>query len=388
MDASKVGKNQSNYFARKQRKFVEENEKKIDQLKKNYKQQEIGLKSNNQLQIEKIRANHDKTIIDATEQKEERLGKIKKDYETTNKALESSKKQLMMSHDNAIKTLKGKNNIKINQENFRNQSNIDDLNYRTKRALDEIRFQENEAIQDQVLNFAKQKTELQSSQKSTISTQNSNFKNEFNNKEALYNRSLTQQRLEFENRNLENEKKFDQEITDTKKEKQSQLNNQIELFDNKMIEAKKSFISNYNALKDRQQIMYDNLEQQGNKKIEMLNESTTQKVELFNSKKEDKFYTAIDLTPKIKDKEKEYEISFKIPEYEKGQINLSAYDRKVRVTFSREHKEEGRTPSGFYGKTQKSESILNEFQLPEIMEGKEIKKKFAENKVTFIVPKK
>lgn len=387
METSKTGVAAS-YFANKKKALAKKNEEEIKLIQENFKKQQATVRGNNMVQLKSIKAQNDKAQMDEALQIEERLKKIQEDYQNTVSKIEESKKQLQDTSQKEIKFKQIRNQTKLDQEIFRNEDAVQEMSARAQRSLDKLRFRETQDRLQMVNDFAENRSELQSIQNKSINKQNIDFRRNTLANNNRFNRALQQQEIEFNDNFQRKESEFKRDLKQQTDEKKATLESQLKFYDNAMIEAKNTFKTNYNALKLKQQQIYDNLEVKGNQRIEEIRENTTEKIKLLESKKEDKFYHSVDLKPKINDKEDHYLISFKIPEYEQGLINLSANDRKVRVTFSRSYTDEGRDLAGMYGKTQKSESILNEFTLPEIMEPKKIEKIYAENIVTFKVPKK
>ncbi len=378
----------ASYFAKKQRNAIQEGDKKLKNIKKNFEKKEEILKANHLEQMDQILSRHDLEKMEAIENKENRLKKIKDSYDQTKNAIDRAKAQVEKVAALELENKKQLSKAKLEQEIFDNQADLEQFNFRAKRTMDKIREKANSDIQDKKVEFGFIKNELEALQDNQLIDQRNNFRRINRSNQNRYRRTLSSQENEFNQKLTDQRESLEKEIETRDMENKVKLKQMENDYKNAMLETKKSFLQNYSSLKERQEQYYKNLEDLGNKKINQLTNANTEKLKTFTEKKEDKFYHSVDLNPEVKDKEKHYEISFKVSDYEKPMLNLSAYDRKVRVTFSRQFKEEGRDPSGFFQKTQKSESILNEFSLPQIMDSKNITKEYSDGKVTFKVPKK
>lgn len=103
---------------------------------------------------------------------------------------------------------------------------------------------------------------------------------------------------------------------------------------------------------------------------------------------QDSFYNMLTLEPKIKDTEKHYIISLKIPEFEQQDVQISTHKRKIHLNLSRRYNEKVKdTQNSSTYKTKRSEILTKDFEVPSIVENQEIQRKYENGILSFLIKK-
>lgn len=372
-------------FAQKQRNLVSHREKKLERLNKDYDKRESQAKLDHMVQLDDMKASTEKKRLEKIIHQEDVLNTLKNDFSTKQDSLDKEKKKLQAEFDKNAELLKLNNESDLRNIRIRHQNNIEDENFNLQTSRQKTELKNTTGLSDQKLKFNEEFNNLQRFQTETFQNEKQNFRQKLNTNQLRFKMALDSQQNEFLTTESKNRKKYDKGIKDLKAQNEKEYNYYINKHKNIMEQTKKDFIFKFKNLVESQTKMYQNIKELSQKRIQDIRNSTSKEIELNKTKKLDEFYKNTSIAPDITTEEGKFIFKFKIPEHERGLINLSPVKNKVRITFTRNHKEDFRDVKGDYSKTQRSESIMKEVTLPRHMDNKSVEKSYKDGVVTFTV---
>jgi HSP20 family molecular chaperone IbpA len=356
-------------------KLQRDQEKKMSALAESHNQDMGKLKVKNITQYDQEKVSQEdkiKQLYNQLERTEEALNTRK---EFASKSVQAAEEEMQSQHAAKSQWLqdKAKYDLAAQQENYKEKvsrsSNQQDL------TLSKLHNQRKEVVND-----------IQDENVALLKSLNTQFKEKLNQDQRNYI-ELSRQQKTTQQQNLANtQKEWNQKIQATTQSSQQEMQRlksqvdqsrfkqkeQLELDQRKNQEV---FLKNYGA----QKTSFD-------QKISSLEAQKLREYTVLENKSADAFYQPTKVIPALSETPTEYRLTLSAPEHEQGNYLLSGNERTLSLSFNRQYKSTVGDAKEQH-QTSRVESYVTKFPVEQIINPKNIEKKYANNILTFIVKK-
>lgn len=368
-------------------KHVEKRQEDLKKIDEKFDAQVREAKNNADQRIYEIKDQNHKELLGELETKENKLGAMKNSLKETeniilqekqklatdldNKRTESSlshearMKDLVTRHESSTKDLNDKFSLEQKKLNTETQRELARQQLKNFKASNNVRQEYDKKLSEDQRHFTDQKFSQDIQNAAVLRNQKSEFQNEFRIKENLHNEKYAQQQIRQNHERETNRQQSDQLMIMDQKDHEHRFQTQL--------------AKNHEELK--------NLDNQAKHEMEKIKLGVTRTKQNVDSRAVDPFYSGTILNPQVIEKPDHYLIKIKIPQHEAPLVNMSAKDRNVKLTFNRLADTEVKLEDGSVNKTKKSESLVKEFSVAELVNPKKMERKYEDGFLTYKIAK-
>lgn len=377
---------------------IDANNKKLEGLKRHQQQEESKLKTlfdakfkdtkkvgEEQVYAAKLQGQDDYTQEILTQ--EERLKEIQENYQKHSQKIDDEKNSLSM------------NFARQREDTIKNQ----------QLRLDELSTTVGDKMLSMNDSLGTELTNLNSDKEYNIKKANAEVKHALNQKYSSNERFLKNEDTRFKDMRLKMERDNtstlfleksgnEKELAKIKQDglmKKAQLKN---IFEREFKDAKnqhdevlkaeqKAFTQKFTVLKKEHEDFFKHITDKNGAEIQTLIENQSKAKAALNNRSDDPFYNPSVLDPKVEDKIDHYQIKMKVPEYEERNVILSGHNRQIKITHGRTAESKVTLPDGSTNKSNRNETFLKEFGLPDLINSSEISRNYEDGILTFKISK-
>ncbi len=360
----------------------------VNKVNEFYEERKITAQSEGKEKVELQRMRYNDLLIADSERSQATLEEANENIQRQIQQMEDGLNKYKLKNEDTY--LDEKNNLdeKLAKSKARFERTSEDISHRARLDLKQIQGQT-----DLELSNKREETKhiintLERDNEHTIGTKQKLYENKISNieLEQLKTKNNIKKSHLDEMRKLQTQFVVDQETI--KNSNVSQLSKQQE--NHKLLIKQKD-----DVFKDK----YKKITEQHNQALELIKERNKKEIEglkrTFESERayienitQDQFYRSSKLTPVIKDMEKHYEVSIKVPPHEKEMVNLSGDKRKISISVTRRFQDRTEDEaSNTVNRTSRSESFQQEFNVRDIVDSSRIVSQYQEGILKFIIPK-
>lgn len=362
-------------------RVIQQKKVEIEKIKENYNQQSKDQRIIGAEKLDAIRDQNQMAILETLDHKEARLTDIKKSLEETQKQFSKQENFSKNQFDNNISAIRDNYQQQLEYVHEKGREELADTTDIVNELAQKIKYDNEDLIIEET---AKAKTIA-----NEMAVRNDGF---ISNVDKQFKRQVAS--LEKENKvqvkGLEKDQR--QEMSRLKSEhfqKLSQNNtfNQNELkaqkaFHEDTVKGRKdAFESKYATLQKEHQSLMGRLKAKIDEELNSLKTYYTKARETISNKAEDQFYNITKIEPQIKQDEKFYYFSIEVPKHEEPTVHINAQERNITVTQNRRF-DQRVEENGDVFKSKRSESLIKEFKVPDILDGAKVTRNYDEENAT------
>jgi HSP20 family molecular chaperone IbpA len=364
--------------------------KRADELKKledNYDKAENQAKLQSDERVKEIRDDNQTKLIMEMGDKEEKLLKLKQSYDQTRDLIDLEKQQYYQSIEDQKQDRKHAHEQNMQTLHKTHTEDSQELNHNLTMELRDIhqnaQKQEHKSVQEHKIKSANIKRDNATSlvkdyyafqdhkynqgvqNQLALDNQRNTFKTEFRTKENTHNSKYQTQAIRHQ-AELDAEKKQNEITIET---------------------SRLDFEKKYQGLVAQQAENLANLQDHVDHSISKIKLAETKNKEKIANRNEDQFYQGSVIKTDVLDQGDHYLIKIPLPAHEAAQATLTGHERNLKLNFSRLSDNEVKLEDGSINKTKRSESIMKQFQVNDVINPKKIEKKFEDGVVTYKIAK-
>jgi hypothetical protein len=148
-----------------------------------------------------------------------------------------------------------------------------------------------------------------------------------------------------------------------------------------------SFKQKYDLLEKSQKDILTRIKDRFNKEIKTLVSKYSDFKNQTLSKTQDDFYHVSKLEPAVQEMPDHYLVSIEVPEHEKELVRLTAQKRNIRVSLSRQFRDDVVDPDKSENSTKRSEVLTKAIDVEKVLDSRHIQQKYDEGILTFKIAK-
>jgi HSP20 family molecular chaperone IbpA len=366
---------------------VEKRQAELKKIDDKYEIQQQAIKDHADKRITELRDENHKELLSELENKEQKLGTMKNSLKETEniilqqkekltKDLQNSRDEKSLNHEMRMKDMSARHDSQTRDVNEKFAKEQQSLNVETQRELarqqlknfkasNKVRMEYDKKLSDDSKNFTNQKFSQELQNSSVLSQQKNEFQNEFRIRESTHNEKYAQQQIRHNH----------------ERETSRQQNDQLKVMDQKDHEHR------YQVQLATQADQLKNLDAQAKHEIEKIKLDISKNKQYVETRAQDPFYNGTILKPKITDKQDHYLIQMELPSHEAPLVNLAAKDRNLKLNFNRLTDHQIKLEDGSINKTKKSESVVKEFTVADIVNPKKVERTYQDGVLTYKIEK-
>lgn len=362
---------------------------------------ETEIKNLNELYNEKVKNTKTEGVVDLADQEEKNRAQIANSIMSKEQQLEKLKSELG-SHKESLAKEK-----ELLTNNY--QTQIQNTNAVFKDKYNHI-YNDNLAKSEEIVNKSnEQVSSLKKDSEYEIKSMNFDSKiraDEISRNNAKRIRSIGIENQQDLNRTKKMHAEKVEELVDdhnkqvTTEEKKHKLNyrqrvtsqetelKNIESHHQEILKQKRlSFKEKYNNLEKNQKSILSRIKDKFENEIQSLVSKYSELKNQTLSKSQDDFYNVTELKPTILEYPKSYQVQIEVPEHEQELVNLTAQQRDLHISLTRNYRDETTSEDGDINKTRRSEVLTKRLDVDQIMDSKKITRSYNEGVLTFNIAK-
>ncbi|MBF0315058.1 MAG: Hsp20 family protein [Oligoflexia bacterium] len=362
-------------------------EKKLKDLDRVYQERATQIKTAGELRLEELHKVNNEQLVQVSQDNEERLQKMANSVNQVKNKIEEEK--LMLSQTHRDTSEEARTNFQNRYTSILDQNNrfIDELNQQSQEAVGRYNFDQQEGIKKLVHAQHDETRDISNTHKFKIKKQSADFDQQLTFNETKNRSLLNKQQLENQLLLDHTENEHTRKMQEQSARQQMELQKQMEQFKLTFEDAHKDFLKKYQEVTKNHQDSMQVLVTEADNNIKEIKSKLDKEKSKISVKEQDPFYRSINITPKIKEDENNFYISFPIPDFEKDLVQLSGKGRGVRITYGRNFENEVSLEDGSNSKYSKYESMAKLVPLPSVVDDRKIKKDYKNGLIIFTVPK-
>lgn len=371
---------------KKQQNLVRNKEAELEKIAADYKAKEADLKEKNQIEIIEITDRNTQDKANELEREEKFITNYQKDLQNQKQLYEKSLDELRRVNQSELKNIQAQHMTRLEEkfaDNLNDQKQLNDqvnqekenFHYKSLRDIKEAKNKEYLALQKVKFEIDKniEKTRAQLSPAST--------------KSVLEQKELTG--LMHENQaNLDRLAKA-QYVAENQllNSHQFQMNQEQMNFQENMKSKQQAFAQKVSKADDTQKEYLNHIQKKFDDDLKKLTTAHAEKKAIHETKQSDSFYRITKIEPLVSENEKDYSVALPIAEHERDQVQLTAQGRKIHLGFTRRYSDTSVSEDGNKNSSSRSETVATEFNVPHLLDPKNIVQKYEHGKVIFKIAK-
>ncbi|MGB0454755.1 MAG: Hsp20/alpha crystallin family protein [Bacteriovoracaceae bacterium] len=345
------------------------------------------IKKQQQTERHELNKQHTRDLVQSIELKNQKLLNVKKSLDHSKSLLDKEKKQFVDSHNENIQEINNRLNEQIGAKLDIAKSQNRDLAEKTQRQITKINNESKEQIADaEIDSFELLKSIDQQHSDRVQKTTKSHEQN-------LYNKNR-----EFEDQVIRQEKDHKDSMTRLLVDQKNEQDSRQDIHQAKMNDLQQLQLQTLKEKDEHFKIKVKNMIEAHGENLKILEEKFKNQIEDlkigqskikedYQSKSHDKFYQISKIEPKIRQDKSFYYFDIEVPVYEKEKVHVTANDREVKISLSRDYKDNIEFNDQNYTSS-RTEVLSKEFEVPEILNGKDIKKSYEDGILSYRIAKK
>lgn len=363
------------------------NQLELEKIKLNHEKQKEQIKNNNQSELITMRSRNEQEKLEKINKQQRTLDSLNNSLQDVKKRTEAEKKQineqlntkkenLTLKFKNDYEQTKNKNQFLIKEVNDKYRDELKDLhqNYQTKKR--DLNYQGNSDLKNKrFANSEKLKAE-KSLYKSEKEFLDDIHHQRLNNQEKEHRNYLLVQERKFQDQSQQRKSQFDEIIKSTENDGKGREQNKKDIFEKR-----------YQSMLANQEKLIQGVHRRKEDVLNKLENEIISTHKLNQYKKNDPFYTKTKLDYDIQENDKSYTFKVKIPKEEIDNLNINVQKRDVKLVYDRRYENIEQGEDGQSHKVNKVETIVNKFNVKDILDEKAVTKNYKDNFVEINVKK-
>jgi HSP20 family molecular chaperone IbpA len=359
----------------------------IERSKANHQEMMSQLKNDQDVHLATQYDKTDEKLLDDINRKQAILDENKKLIEKDNLRLEDELTKTRKLYKDQLENLKS------------DQDDIAKNKYDTFRQ-DAEKFNNSSLEQ---MRSMKDKYELQSSNLSNQNTRNYGsfvadsekkgldqrqlFQKNYDKNSFEFSDKLLDQEVEFQNQLKENDKQNKHVEDQNSKRHQYEIESANVQYQNKIKQEKENFSNRKNALVSTSEAELATIQNAYTRELAKLRENFSKEKSHIENRASDSFYSITTIDPKVSDEKDGYIVSLPLPKHESENVVFTANQRNLKLSIARTFSDDVTLPDGSENLSRKSETSTKVFKVADIVDPKQITRKYEDGLLSFYIKK-
>ncbi len=370
-----------------QRRKIKAKEKELDKIDEIYSKRAEQTHHEGELKVNEVRDANKQKLIHTLEGKHQRLEQIKADMTEVERRLEQQRFTIRQDHKKDLKEqqdlhaqrlsekydIAREQAIKISEQA---QNKLQNIQKDTNTSLHEMQYQSNLKVVENQNKYqgkmdrlnAQYKVELQDA----VQKQQQEFtKNRLHHSKKMQEIKANQKSETFKRQQIFGREKLMQETQQQRLLKQHHNNFKKKISD---------------MTKDQEHVINQAKTRFAEERRKLKNELSTERKSI-TEKVDNDFYRINKMQTKLVDKGDHYIVSLKVPDYEYEKVQVTGFDRTIRVNFGRRFSEKVVDENGETHQSNRSETFSNIIPTEDIIDPKTITQSYKDGILSFKINK-
>lgn len=352
-----------------------------------YQDLKADLKKTQAVELVDIQHENLRTIDNEQAKKEKVLMEMKGHLEQTSKMTD---RELAEIEKHAVaKKEKIAQNLSIDRERqiTMHQLYLEDENDRFNSAIRDVNSEGNHRLSDMKLRMNEEVQAMDGTHQDKLRTKKNEFAANFKQDEIAYDRMKTGQEQQFararQKMNLTQQREMSKLTNEHTGHLEKEETNYRKAYKGQDLQFEKKFGDQLKVHEES----YQSLKAKNDSLLNGLKESLSSSIALVSQKNDDPFYQFETLSPKLKQLEDGIEITVKVPEHAKNDVQLTTNGKEAIISFNRRFQDASRSNEGVINKVSKVESFTTRLPTDNVLNPKSVKSKYEDGVMTFTVKK-
>ncbi|WP_412470668.1 hypothetical protein [Halobacteriovorax sp. RT-2-4] len=372
----------SNQFSKQNLKLKNERERlikdkkqEIESIRKNYNQMASDQRIIGEEKLDSVRDQNQVAIIESLNHKEARLNEIKNSLKKTGQQFAKQEKHTKLQTDANIAAIRDNYQQQLEYVHQRGRDDLEDTSNTVNELAQKVKYDNEEFIIDETAKAKNLANEISVRNDGFIQRINKQFDQRVD--KLSKENSTTVKDLEREQRKEMSKLKSDHhfKLTQTDVFQQNELKSQKAFHEDTVKSRKDAFEKKYADLQKEHQGLMGRLKTKIDEELNALKSYYTKAKETIQEKGQDSFYNITKLEPNIKSDQNFYYFSIEVPKHEEETIHINAQERGITVTQNRKF-DQRVEENGNTFKSKRSESLVRQFDVPEILDGTKVSRNY------------
>lgn len=360
----------------------------IDAIKKMHKLKREDTIVVEQDRIQKVHDSYNQKQLEALNHKESKLQKLKESFNQTKNLLDQELKNYQNvkedQMDQVTQRYHQKNNQTIEQAHQESRELID----QTRERIQQLRFETDQNINNRNYEAQQRLQQISNQNELEIARMNDHYDR------------IKQETIKEHQNFLQNEQRqLDRELQEIERHKHNTQNKDAqfsadyirqrrEYYQEKMNESDQHFQRRFQDLQNEQRQLLTRTLEEFSKQINDVINDYSQTKKSIETKQHDSFYKLTKLEPLLSDHGDHYILTLEVPEHEKDNVILNAYNRNIKLSLTRSHSEVLRNEeTNSVNRSKRSEVFIKEFPSEDILDPRGITQSYEEGLLHFKIMK-
>lgn len=366
---------------------IKSKEKQIKNIEQTYNSKIDQTKAYNEQRLSDTNLESTQKVIEALDNRKEKLNEIKKQIEVDNMRLGKERDFIKNKNDNIIENLKQaqENRYRIVMQNA--EDNVGDITERNQYVLGNLQEQSNSEIGILQNDLNLEKEIISNQNENIINDIEKNYEMKKNTRLKMQDASERQAQKSFKKSLKGQENSHNIILKDRKSAQDKERLEQEKNHHITMQEREKNFRANFKQLKANHEVFINNLQSKFDKELKDLRSQHTILKNNIVNKTDDDFYKVVAIDPFIQDFGDFYQVSIEVPEHEQGNVRVTADNRTLNIFITRSYKGTSEDVYGDTNKVTRSETYTKSIQLEDILDKAKIAQKYENGALQFRIAK-
>lgn len=370
-----------------QRNLIAAKEQEVEDVRKLYDMKKENERLVGQKDVIEIKDINQQEVLEAVENKTARLEDLQKSFKADSERL--SKERAILAEQRALdrdatRIFNSIEQDRIIQEGLEQTRNIQDS---TNQEVAEIQKQSDFEIQ-KIAYDTKKKADIQSrTYDSTLADRSRDQKLQLTTKEIEHAQQIDRLKSEFARNSRQLSRLNQADKINKEQSYQKELKSTEEHYNQLLSSKRKQFEEKFQTLQKQHDDVISRTEEQLRTQLRSISSDYAQKRDATLARKEDPFYHLKEMQHRLEDKPDSYLIHIDVPEHEAENIVFTGHDRNIKLTLSRRFADRVEGEDGKVNVNKRSESFTKEFKVADIVNPKEITKKYEDGVLTYKISK-
>lgn len=370
-----------------QRNLIAAKEREIEDVKKIYDMKKEEERVLGQKDVIEVKDLNQQEILEAVDNKTSRLEDIQKSFKADSERIQKERailaEQKKLDKD-ATMALNALDQDRIIQDGLEQTRSIKDS---TNKSVAAIQQQSDFEIQDIAYQTKKKADSQTRLYDSALADRSREQRVQLSTKEIEHKQQLDNLKMEFA-RNSRQQSRLN--MADKKNQElayQKEVSTSENHYNQLLASKRAQFEEKFNTLQAQHEQVISRTEEQLRSQLKALSSDYAKKRDATLSRVDDPFYNLKDIEHKLEDKPDSYLVHINVPEHESENVVFTGHDRKMKITLSRRFTDRVEGDAGKVSENRRSESFSKEFQVADLINSKDITKKYEDGVLTYRIAK-
>lgn len=370
-----------------QRNLIAAKEREIEDVKKIYDMKKEEERVLGQKDVIEVKDLNQQEILEAVDNKTSRLEDIQKSFKADSERIQKERailaEQKKLDKD-ATMALNALDQDRIIQDGLEQTRSIKDS---TNKSVAAIQQQSDFEIQDIAYQTKKKADSQTRLYDSALADRSREQRVQLSTKEIEHKQQLDNLKMEFA-RNSRQQSRLN--MADKKNQEiayQKEVSTSENHYNQLLASKRAQFEEKFSTLQAQHEQVISRTEEQLRSQLKALSSDYAKKRDATLSRVDDPFYNLKDIEHKLEDKPDSYLVHINVPEHESENVVFTGHDRKMKITLSRRFTDRVEGDAGKVSENRRSESFSKEFQVADLINSKDITKKYEDGVLTYRIAK-